>query len=96
MANKNVDFESMASDIMFSKTSERKLIEKFGVEYRKGKGFSDLQHAIQKGLKNGMGKTEFELGMIEIYLKDVFKTKSVFPVDSHPKEKKINKMKKVD
>ena len=31
MANKNVDFESMASDIMFSKTSERKLIEKFGV-----------------------------------------------------------------
>ncbi len=91
MANKNVDFERMASDIMFSKTSERKLIEKFGAEYRKGKGFSDLQHAIQKGLKNGMGKTEFELGMIEIYLKDVFKIKSVFPVDSHPKEKKSTK-----
>lgn len=88
---KDVDFEDMARHVMFSATSEQKLIEKYGAVYRKGKTLVDLKHAIHKGLKAGMGKTEYELGMIEIYLKDVFKKKAVFPTESQAKEKKSTK-----
>lgn len=77
---KDVDFEDMARHLMFANTSEAKLLKKYGAVYRKGKGLEDIKHAVRKGLKNGMGKTEFELGMIESYLKDVFKKKAVFPI----------------
>jgi hypothetical protein len=43
------------------------------LQYRKNKGFEDINKAIKKGLKLGMGKTEREIDCVELYLKDVFK-----------------------
>ena len=46
-----------------------------GMEFRKNKTLSDIHEAFRKGLKDGMGKTEFELGMIEVHLTKVLKLK---------------------
>ncbi len=43
------------------------------LQYRKGKSIEDVHKAFTKAMKNGMGKTEYELSMLEIYLQDVFK-----------------------
>jgi hypothetical protein len=48
-------------------------LEKYGVCFRKGKDVSDLKAALQKGLKAGRGKTEYEISMVELYIKDVLK-----------------------
>ena len=42
-------------------------------EYRKGKTFEDIKQAVRKGQKAGRGKFEFEVSMIEVYLREVVK-----------------------
>ncbi len=52
-------------------------IEKEGYTLRKNKTISDVNNAIRKSKKNGMGKTEYELDMLELYLNDVLKKKKI-------------------
>lgn len=42
-------------------------------EYREGKGFSDVNIALEKGKELGHGKTEREIECVEMYLETVFK-----------------------
>ena len=42
-------------------------------EFRKGKTISDINGAVQKGLKLGRGKTEREIDCIAMYLETVLK-----------------------
>lgn len=74
---KEIDYERIASAIMFGGAFSP---SSFGIEYRKGKTIEDVRIAIKKALKNGHGKTECELSMMELYVKDVFKqAKSISP-----------------
>lgn len=69
-----LDFKKMAQLLMFNRAGFIKYIRgDIRAEFRKGKGVNDINKASQKALKNGHGKTEFELDMLELYLKDVFK-----------------------
>lgn len=71
-----IDFKSVASIIMFRPTELDKTIETYGLQYRKGKSAIDIKKAIDKACKpkNGFGKIEYELSMLEVYLEvDVFK-----------------------
>ena len=43
-----------------------------GAKFRKGKNSDDINKASKKAMKNGRQKTEFELDMLELYLKEVF------------------------
>lgn len=65
------DYEAIARTLLFAPQSFS--LEKSGVAFRKGKTVADLNHALQKGLKAGRGKTEYEIGMCELYIKDVLK-----------------------
>lgn len=42
-------------------------------EYRKGKSIVDINTAVKKGIKLGMGKTEDEIDCVAMYLGYVFK-----------------------
>ena len=42
-------------------------------EYKKDKGFSDVNIAVEKGKQMGKGKTEREIQCVEMYLDTVFK-----------------------
>ena len=46
-----------------------------GLMYRKNKGQEDVEKALKKAcdVKNGHGKTEFELSMFELYLTKILK-----------------------
>jgi hypothetical protein len=73
---KQPDYMALAQVLMFTETSVADLpaiFEKHGVVYRKGKGVADIVNASFKAIKNGMSKTEYELSMMELYLKDVLK-----------------------
>lgn len=65
------NYEEIARVIMFSPKTFT--CEKYSVSFRKGKTVSDINNALRKALKNGLGKTECELSMFELYIKDVFK-----------------------
>jgi len=71
--NNKVNFELLAQRFMFSRSKIYNIVKEFKLQYRKNKGNADLYKAFQKAIKNGMGKTEYELSMFEIYLKDIFK-----------------------
>lgn len=73
-----VDFEHVASKFMFIRDMTiSEIVKAERLEYRKGKDSEDVKKAYQKALKKGQYKTETELGMFEIYLKDVFKARKV-------------------
>lgn len=66
--------EWLASNLLFS--TNVKIDESLahcGLEYRKGKTVGDVLKAREKAIKNGMQKTEYELNMLQVYLKSVFK-----------------------
>lgn len=65
------DYKAIAAELMFAPKGFS--MKKHGICFRKGKTVDDINHALRKASKNGMGKTEFELGMFELYVKDVFK-----------------------
>ena len=64
-----VDFKSVAIDLMFAGKLD---VVRHGLQFRAGKTVTDVKSAIRKALKNGHAKTEFELSMLEVYLKQVF------------------------
>lgn len=67
-------YKDLALMMMFSKISDVDgTLRARGLQYRKGKAVEDLVHARQKALKAGHGRCEFELSMMEVYLKQVLK-----------------------
>lgn len=69
--SKKPDYDAIAKEIMFSPKTFS--LTKHGVVFRKGKTVDDINHALRKARKNGMHKTEFEISMMELYIKDVLK-----------------------
>lgn len=67
-------YRKLAKRIMFGGQGKINL-DDFGLEFRKNKTVDDIKHAISKSKKKGHYRTEFELGLLEIYLKDVLKKK---------------------
>lgn len=75
MVNKNLRVKSLkeiAERIMFVGLKNEDL---YGWQFRKNKSSVDINNAIRKARnpKNGLGKVEYELGFLELYLKDIFK-----------------------
>ena len=70
-------YERLAKFIMFGggKTVRdlNTLLNNYGLVYRKNKSFDDIDIAVKKSYKNGRMKTECELGMLEIYVSQIFK-----------------------
>lgn len=64
-------YNALASWILFSGGALN--LASFGLEYRKGKTIDDLRRACEKGIRAGNAKCEFELSMVELYLKSVLK-----------------------
>ncbi len=70
----DIDYGSMASAIMLTKESLSSIMDRYGVQFRKRKDVADIKKAAIKSHKKGMFKIEYELGFMEIYLKqDIFK-----------------------
>ncbi len=85
-------YVDLAEYIMFSQDKSlagvNKKIEELGLEFRKNKGISDINKAIQKARdpKNGHYRIEFEIDMLAIYLKgDIVKKKSKYKVGDRVK-----------
>jgi peptidyl-tRNA hydrolase len=68
-----MEYKKLAGDLMFGKVVVAELEEKYGLTLRKGKTAADISHARAKAVKAGMAKIEFELSMLEVYLKPVLK-----------------------
>lgn len=66
-------YEELATALMFTKVLVSEFGTKFKLEFRKGKTVQDLNKALMKAARNGRGKVEFEVDMLELYLKDVLK-----------------------
>lgn len=67
-------YEDLANALFFGKDNTLESIKsRFGLVLRKNKTISDINNALIKAKKNGLGKVEFEVSMLEIYLKDVLK-----------------------
>lgn len=68
------DFEPMACSILFGgKTLLSDEMTRCGVQYRVGRGVADVRSAVRKAGKNGNGRTENELGLLSVYLHQIFK-----------------------
>lgn len=65
-----INYEGMAQDLMVAGNLNMK---RYGVEFRSKKGIEDVKNAMTKAKKNGMQKTEHEIGMCAIYLESIFK-----------------------
>lgn len=71
-----MDLEQLAESILFGNIRTIKELDKAiecNWQYRKNKTFEDVKKSIEKGLRQGMGKTEREIEWVALYLKDVFK-----------------------
>lgn len=66
-------YQRLATDLLFSTVRTSDLELKYGLVFRKNKTGNDIQHAIEKARKAGRSKVEFELSMLEVYLKEVLK-----------------------
>lgn len=66
-------YSRLAMDIMFGGVLVSEIEGKYGLVLRKNKTVEDVKEAVRRGKNAGMGKTEFELSMIEVYLKQVLK-----------------------
>lgn len=70
--------EILAERIMFLNGGDvSSWLTNLGLEYRKNKGIDDLTNAYSKAKKQGYQKVEYELSMLEVYLRDVVKLKKV-------------------
>lgn len=74
--------EELAEHIMFSgdlnKDKFNELLDRYELQYRKEKDFLSVIKAYKKAmnLRSGLGKTEYELSMLALYLRvDVVKNK---------------------
>ena len=66
-------YSKLAQDLLFGHVMIAELGPKYGLQFRKGKDKDSIVHARSKALKNGHAKIEFELNMLEVYLKQVLK-----------------------
>lgn len=67
-------FKSLAETIILKGATVDKLLgQEF--EFRKGKGLPDLDKASKRGVKQGRGKIETEISMLEIQLQKIIKRK---------------------
>lgn len=66
-------YQRLATDLMFSTVRTADLESKYGLVFRKDKTGTDIAAAIAKARKAGFGKVEFELSMLEVYLKGLLK-----------------------
>ncbi|MMZ65884.1 hypothetical protein D3C81_2126120 [compost metagenome] len=68
-------YREMSMDLMFGSFKVEKALVNY--EFRTKKGVTltieDVKNARRKAIKNGFSKTEYELRMMELYIKDVFK-----------------------
>ena len=67
-----VNFKALAQQVMFGSLN-KDYIESEGLQWRKGRDMLTVRNSVRKAIKNGFGRTEAELGMLELYLKDEFK-----------------------
>lgn len=58
---------------MFGSVVVAELGPKYGLQFRKGKDATHIIKARQKACKAGHAKVEFELNMLEVYLKEILK-----------------------
>ncbi len=89
---KDNEYVELAEYILFSqdKSSEGldKKLNDLSLEFRKNKGIRDINKAIEKARnpKNGFYRTELEIDMLSVYLKeDVVKKKSKYKVGDRVK-----------
>lgn len=72
MKREKVNYTKVAEMLMFSYPEFVKMLKSGELRFRKGKDLKDVASAMNKSRKNGMNKVEYELSMLELYLKDVF------------------------
>jgi hypothetical protein len=66
-------YEQLATDLLFGSVKVVDIGPKYGLQFRKGKDATHIIKARQKATKTGHGKVEFELSMLEVYLKEILK-----------------------
>ena len=64
------DCETLAMRFLFSGGGENALTEN-GFKLKDGKTFKDLSAAVSNGIKNGRGKTEYEIFEIAVNLSKI-------------------------
>lgn len=67
------DFSALSKKLMFDGATMAE-IESMGYQPRKGVNAERIKRAIHKGLKDGMGKTELEIKMVELQLSKMYKS----------------------
>lgn len=73
---KHIDFKALAARLRFGFMPITYVVKSERLQYRKGHNIQSIINAWQKAKKNGNFKTEIELEWFELYLKQVFKTKT--------------------
>lgn len=68
-----VDFKLLAEKAIFRPKEFMRYVEDNNIKFRKNKGIHEVKNAIVRAMQWGSGSTEFEIGMLELYLKDIFK-----------------------
>lgn len=71
-----ITLEELAEEILFATIrTEKQLLNRIEGQwqYRTNKGIDDVMKAIDKGQKNGLGRTKFQIRAVALYLKSVFK-----------------------
>ncbi|MNW28212.1 hypothetical protein D3C74_50320 [compost metagenome] len=66
-----MELREIAGSILLVGISESDIMADW--QYRKGKDAKDIKKAVQKAIKNGRQKFEFEENMLEVYLSSVLK-----------------------
>ena len=74
MAQKTLDLKEIGERILLGFATTETF---YGWEFRKGKTNEDINKAVRKARnpKHSFGKVEYEISMLEVYLKDVLKRK---------------------
>lgn len=70
-----LELKQIAEQIWFLGMKESEILKHW--DYRKGKNVADINSAMKKAWENGLGKSEYEVKMFEIYLKSVLKKKVI-------------------
>ncbi|MED2737360.1 hypothetical protein [Bacillus toyonensis] len=87
-----ITLEELAEEILFASIrTEKQLLNRIDGQwqYRKNKGIEDVMKAIDKGQKNGLGRTRFQVRAVALYLKSVFKEIKVKRNDDIPTQNSL-------
>lgn len=64
-----MSMKDLAHDLITGRTTPELLLGSY--DLRKGKEVEDIKRAVQRGIKNGMGKTELEIDAVKSNLEKV-------------------------